>query len=197
MTKLKMALASFVLVAFASFAIGQGAGFFPNWPLVGGSSYCAVLTNNSCTQTIPAGPTIVTGSETIPANTSLTDRSPANVLVSMASLNALPVTYVNYTGGTTGTSAAILSGSNISGGAYFISGGTITLANVSLPLSPIDGQQFLIGSNVTLTALKVSVTPTSTATISNNPTALTISTTGTYGYAFRYRSTNTTWYRIR
>lgn len=196
MTKLRLALASFVLVAFAAVAVAQ-QGFWPNWPIVGGASYSCGTTNGVQTCTVPAGPTIVTGNEQVPANTELSQgRSPQNVLLPLASLNALPYTFTDYTGGTTGPSAAAISASNVTGGAYFISGSTITVANVTLPLAPIYGQEFVIGSSVTLTALKVSVHPSSTATISNAPTVLTISTTGTYGYKFRYYGTGNKWYRI-
>lgn len=199
MNKLRLALAAFALIAFGSLVAAQ-QGAFPNYPIVGGAAYCSSTTNNVCTNTVPKGPAGITGTEQVPANTELPNgTSPQNVLIGAASLHILPTIYADFTvaGNTIGPSSAVISGSNISGGAYFISGSTITVANVTLPPNPIAQQEFKIGSSASITTLKVSIDPSSTATISNAPTALTISTTGSYGYKFRFRPTDTKWYRIQ
>ena len=200
MTKLRLALAAFVLIAFGSFAIGQGVGgvgFWPNWPIVGQSSYCLTTTNGVCTATIPAGPSVLTGSETIPANTGSTS-GPANVLISVGALNALPITITDLT--TAAASAASISASNVMGGIVLISGGTMAAVNISLPPSPVNGQQFAISANRTITALSVAVTPGSGDTVAGNsaPTVLTANTTGgPQGYRFIYNLSGTQWLRLQ
>lgn len=67
--------------------------FAPNMPQVGGASYCASTVNGSCVQTIPAGPTGLTGLETIPMDTNLSSgQFPQSVKVPVALLNAGAVT---------------------------------------------------------------------------------------------------------
>jgi hypothetical protein len=86
MTKLKIALASFALIAFAGIASGQ---YWPSLPIVGGSSYCSSYgNNNTCTNTVPAGPAL-TGNETIPADTNLANGSqPQSVKIGLPALGA-------------------------------------------------------------------------------------------------------------
>ncbi len=191
---MKKLLLGITLALAASVAAFAQQGAFPNYPIVGGAAYCSSTTNGSCTNTVPAGPSILTGNEQLPANTELPGgQSPQNVLITPKSLNALPITTFTATN----AAVAAISASNISGGVLIISSGTLSIANISLPLAPINGQQYLITSNATLTALKVSVYPTSTATIADAPTVLTPSTTGSYGYKFMYHSADTKWYRLQ
>ncbi len=69
-------------IGFASIAVIACAGaaalaqtFVPNFPIVGGTSYCDSTQNasgqNVCVNTVPAGPPALTGIETIPADTNL------------------------------------------------------------------------------------------------------------------------------
>lgn len=193
--KMKLFAASVALISLATPLKAQ-QGLWPNLPIVGGAAYCSSTTNGTCTNTVPAGPSTLTGNEQFPANTELSQgRSPQNVLVTPATLNALPIAVTDVSA--SAPSSAGISASSLSGGVLFVSGSTITLANVSLPLTPSDGQQYIISSSVTLTGLKVSVYPTSTATISNAPTVLTASTTAPFNYKFMYNSSGAKWYRLQ
>ena len=174
------------------------AGLWPNFPIVGGAAYCSSTntagvpgTASVCTSTSPAGPSVTTGLETIPADTNAAGgAAPQTVKLTLASLNALPYTYSSL-GPTTATNT--LTASAVSGGIIIIGSASLSPTTVVLPASPIDGQQFRLNSTATIASLTVSA---GSATVSNAPTALTVSTTGTYGYAFRYRATGTTWYRL-
>jgi hypothetical protein len=179
MTKLKITLASFALIAFAGIAIGQ-SGLWPNFPIVGGSSYSCGSVNGVSNCTVPAGPTTLTGNETIPANTNLSQgRSPQNVLIKPANLNANPLTFVTVTTPPTGISA-----SNIEGGIVYTSATTITSANITLPASAIHGQQFRIASNRTITTLTVDAASGDSIATNSNPTALSVITTSPNNYTF-------------
>lgn len=188
---------SIITAAFA-------AGLYPDFPIVGGATYCAGTSSSAtgtiigvqtgCPNQVPAGPTILTGNEQIAADTRLGQGiNPATVLVPMASLNALPITFVTVTLPPTGISAA-----NNSGGVCYVSTTTITAANITLPANPIDGQQYAVCSNRTITALSV------TGSIGNNfiggnvaPTTITASTASpSYGIRFIYRASDTSWYRL-
>lgn len=195
----KLLAAAFAVIACTSLALSQGTlsvggtGFWPNWPIVGQGSYCSSTGNNSvCTNTVPAGPSGLTGRESFPANTGNTTSGPANVLVGPASLNALPLSFTSVINSGTNSITA----SSLSGGTYLISGGTIALATVWLPPAPINGQQYLISANQNITSLSVQV-GTAGQLISNAPTALTTSTTSPMGYELRYDLTNTTWRRVQ
>lgn len=188
----RMTIAAFALVALAGIALGQGQGAFPNYPIVGGAAYCSSTTNGVCTNTVPAGPSVITGNESIPANTNLSNgSSPQNVLVKPASLNALPINWV------TAPSSFSVSASNIQGGVFFISGSTIGAANVTLPLSAIDGQQFALSANRTVTILTVTAPAGDTLGTSASPTVLTASTTGSFGYRWAYHGSTRVWQRLQ
>src|ERR1035437_3249407 len=68
------------------------AGLWPDMPIVGGATYCAGASQSAtgsiiglvtgCPNQVPAGPTIVTGNELIPADTDLAGgASPPTVLI--------------------------------------------------------------------------------------------------------------------
>jgi len=180
MTKLKIALAAFAVIAVGSFAVAQQGFFGPNLPIVGGASYCGSTTNNVCTLTVPAGPVALTGNESIPANTNLSQgRNPQQVLVTPAALGANPLTFVTVTTPPSGISA-----SNLSGGVVYTSAATITSANITLPSSAIHGQQYRIASNRTITTLSVSAAAGDSIDTNSSPTALTASTTSPSNYNF-------------
>lgn len=188
------------LAMFAGTAIAFAAGLWPDFPVVGGATYCAGSSSTAtgtiigaitgCPNQVPAGPSIVTGNEQIPADTRLAaGANPATVLLSMASLNALPITF------TSGATITSVTAAATSGGACFYHTTTITAETVTLPAAPIDGQQFAICSNQTITTLTVSAG--GSQTVSNAPTTLTISTVAPYNYRYVYRAGNTTWYRLQ
>lgn len=69
----RLALGVAALVACVGLAFG--AGQFPNYPIVGGASYCGGYstgpTGQVCVVTVPAGPATTTGLELIPADTEI------------------------------------------------------------------------------------------------------------------------------
>ena len=178
------------------------AGIWPDFPIVGGATYCAGASQSAtgsiiglvtgCPNQVPAGPTIVTGNELIPADTHLAGGSaPQTVLIPMAALGALPIQFVSVSS----ASPAGISAANNSGGVCYNSTVTITAANITLPVSPIDGQQYSICSNFTVTALSVAAGAGSTLSVST-PTVLTASTTVNQGYTFIYNLASTKWFRL-
>src|ERR1017187_7992194 len=88
--------------------LAYAAGLWPDMPVIGGATYCAGTSSSAtgsiiglvtgCPNQVPAGPTIMTGNEQIPADTRLAGGgAPQTVLVPMASLNALPISFVTVT----------------------------------------------------------------------------------------------------
>lgn len=198
MIKSKIILGAFTAIAIGGFAIAQsGQGLWPALPVVGGSSYCSATSNGVCTNTVPAGPTALTGNEGIPANTNLSQgRSPQNVIIKPASLaGALPLNFVTVT-----TPPAGISASNLSGGVVYTSAATITSANITLPLNAINGQQYRIGSNRTITTLSVAAGAGDSIASNSSPTVLTASTSVSNGYNFvcdRTVATTCVWKRLQ
>lgn len=182
-------LAAAGLLAISS--IAYAAGLFPDYPVVGGASYCAGSSQSAvgsiigsvtgCPNTVPAGPSIVTGNEQVPADTRLANGvQPQTVLIPMASFNALPITFQTVT-----SPAPLVSAANTSGGIYFLSAATITTANITLPQAPIDGQQYVISADRAITGLTVSA---GALTLANNssPLSLTNSLTSAQASNFRF-----------
>lgn len=200
--------------------VALAAGLFPGFPIVGSATYCAGISGtgsgtgsstfpttpgaqfgqgqagqsgsfvSSCNVNVPAGPTIITGNELIPADTNLAGGAqPQTVLLSMASIGALPYVF------STPLSAATVTLTNLTGSLILDPAGTLTGLTVVMPTAPMDGQTLRMSSSQTVNGLVL--TTTSPITISNNPTAITISTTAAYGYEFIYRAANTKWYRLQ
>ena len=203
---MKLKLMVGLLVAGSIVTTAYAAGMFPDYPVVGGATYCAGNTQSvsgtytgsqtGCPNQVPAGPTIVTGNEQIPADTRLANGVvPQTVLLPVASLNALPLT---LTTNTIISSTNYVSAANTSGGVYLYNatGGTVSALNVTLPLAPIDGQQFAIGSNSTIQVLGIVATLPASVSVSNAPSVLTKSTTASYGYRFMYNAANNVWLRL-
>lgn len=208
-----------VTALLATSSLVWAAGNYSTYPIVGGASFCASTVSGAggfntdgnvggggatgqgqassgslCAQTVPAGPTILTGSELVPADTQIgSGANPQTVTIPMASLNALPITVSTIATSTTAT----LSATNLQGGIIFHSTATVTAATITLPPAPIDGQQFAIDSDQTITTLIVTATATPAVTISNAPTVITKSTTAAYGYRYMYNAASTTWFRLQ
>lgn len=192
----KLLIAAALSVAMIGSAIAQ-QGAFPNYPIIGGSSYCASTTNGVCTSTIPAGPSILTGNEQFPANTELTQgRSPQNVLVTPAALNANPIQFVTVI---SNTAVSGISPTNINGGVfyYYAPPGSITSVSITLPTSPIDGQQYAVSSNRSITTLAITAASGQQMGANVAPTALTASLTAPQGYNFIYNAATTAWFRLQ
>ncbi len=196
------------VVAAATLLLGTlaawSAGMFFGFPIVGGASYCSTSTGSAgtqvCTTTIPAGPSIVTGSELVPADTALTGGArPQTVLLPMASLNALPYTYGQYTTGQTITVSAnigsvVLSPQN---------GLNVANLNIQMPASVIDGQQLNMSFTNGIASLLVS--PNTGQNVASPQTLVISLQTGAVagtqtpqlgGIRYIYRAANTTWYRL-
>ena len=213
MTKFKVGLAAAGLIGFSTL-YAYAAGLFPDLPVVGSASYCAGSSSSAtgsiigavtgCPNTVPAGPSIVTGSEQIPADTRLSSgQTPQTVLIPMASLNALPI--VVSAANPSGAASNLLSATNLQGGIILTtrtgSGlGNISSLNVSLPPTPIDGQQFSISSNSFITTLLVSATTPASQSVANSPTSLTTvnNTTGAsvMGFRWMWNAAQSTWFRL-
>lgn len=192
-TKIKIIIASLALIAFSGYAAAQ-SGFWSNWPIVNGAAYSCGTVNAVSTCTVPAGPTALTGNENIPANTNLSGgQSPQNVLITPATLNALPITIQ----AAVVSSLNAISAATMSGGYVFTAASTISTVNLTLPLSPANKQQFVISANRTITTLNVSAAAGASIAGNSGPTGLTASTTAPQGYKLIYNSADTSWYRLQ
>lgn len=193
LTKTKMGLAAFALVAFAGLAFGQGSGFWSNWPVVSGASYCATTTNGVCTATVPAGPTALTGNETLPANTGVGNGATANVLIKPASIGAGPYA---YNAPLTGASITV---AGTTRRLILEPAGTIAALTVVMPAAAdlTDNQLFGLCTTQIVTAL--TVTAGSGTTVLNAPTAMLVPVATGAGSCVEwvYRVTNTSWYRVQ
>jgi hypothetical protein len=190
--KLLLTTVSLIFAAGAALAIsGNQIGF----PIVGGGSYCASYGNAGvCNFTVGAGPTSVTGNETIVANTNLANgQNPQTVLMTLASLGALPYQYLAIT--TTGGSTTVLP---TSGTLLLDPTGTVAAWTVVLPASTAlaDGQIIRVTSSQTITSL--TVTAGAGTTIAGTAvSALTPSGTSSTGYEYIYDQPLTKWYRVQ
>jgi hypothetical protein len=198
-------------------AIAWGAGNWSTLPIIEGASYCASTVSGTgnlggatgqgqgtlgsiCAQTVPAGPTAVTGFEVIPADLYRPDISPPSAglgvqpqtaLISMASLNALPIVVLGAATSTLNTIVATAQ----TGGYLFNAASTISSITITLPPAPVDGQQFAVSADQTVTTL--TLTTSTAATIKQNPTVITVSTTAAYGYRLMYNAALTAWIRLQ
>ena len=188
---LKALIPSLVLVVGVALYAAAQSGLLIGLPIVGGASYCSSTVNAVCVNTVAAGPTVITGNENIGGDTNLSASGPSVVKFSMASLNLLPDAY-----------QAIVAGSafytytfpNNIGSVTFTFTGAISDERVTAPPAPVDGQRVCVNSTHTITALQF-IANTGQSLAVTTPTVLTASTTVPQGYCWRYRSSNTTWYR--
>jgi hypothetical protein len=161
--------------------IGTGANINGNF-----ASVCNVF--------VPAGPTSLTGNELVTVDTQLpSGQSPQTVSISTVLMGAGAT---NYQAPLTGATVS----ANYNESSMLIDpAGTIAALTVNMP-GPVaslrDGQTWRLASSQTITAL--TLTPASGTTIAaQTPTALTVSTTGSYNYEFQYKASNAKWYRIQ
>lgn len=193
-------------------SLALAAGSYSTLPIVGGASFCASTvsgtgslggitgqgqgsTGSICAQTVPAGPSVVTGNELIPADTVLSGgASPQSVTLSLASLNALPTNYALFAS----TSATnTLPVTNLVGNVVILGNAALSATTVQFPSAPIDGQQLGLSANFTIASLTMSPNTGQTIDTQAKVTAITASTTIAYGYRFVWRAANTTWYRLQ
>lgn len=185
-----------ILAAVAGLSLLSTVALAAMWtglPIIGGAAYCSTLVNAVCTNTVPAGPTAVTGDELVPADTQLSQgRSPQTAYLSMRALNAAPISYNLCAAAACGSFTV----ANNSGGVLLSHSTTIDSATVVTPLAPIDHQRFSISSDRTITSLTVTANTGSTLAVTT-PTVLTASTTAPQGYEFMYVASTAKWYKIR
>jgi hypothetical protein len=199
---MKMVRSLLLAGAVASLAIASAsaAGLWPTLPTVGGASRCAGNvtagvpgTTATCSSTVPAGPTAITGNETIPADTNLQQGlNPASVQIPLRAINAAPISYNLCAAAACGSFTV---GTN-KGGVLLSYSTTIDSATVVTPASPMDGQRFSIAADHTITSLTVTANTGSTLSVTT-PTVLTASTTAPQGYEFMYVASTAKWYRVR
>jgi hypothetical protein len=193
------------------------AGMFSTLPLVASAAFCASTVSgiglpagqgpygvvpgstqgtspSICGQTVPAGPSGLTGMEIFPADTELAGGAPPQtVAVPIVLLDSGAYYYLSgQTTSLSGTTNAIPNDVN-----DVIIDPTTTVSSMTLtmPTSPLNGQQVHITSSQTITALHV--VGASGQTVSQAPTVLTTSTTGTYGYDFMWVAGTEAWYRLQ
>lgn len=198
------------------------AGNYSAYPIVGGASFClstvgvngqqgntgqgggaAGTAGSYCAQTVPAGPSIVTGTELIPADTGLAGGAPPQtVVLSLASLNALPLTVSTVTAASVTLPAASTSTPQTSGG-YMLHlgsgvGTAMTAVTINFPAAPIDGQQFAISGDASVTTLTLTaLNLPANVKISLAPTALTATNAVLFGYRFMYTAALNQWSRLQ
>lgn len=196
----KLGLSILAVALTAGLAMAGGA--FQGLPLVGGDGQTNCLSygnNNVCNQFLPAGPSSLTGNETIPADTNAQGTVPATVNVSVLGLNAGPY---QYAAPLTGTSVTV---ANTSRRLMLEPAGTIAALTVVFPAAGavgsatqlLDNQTFGLCSRQVVTAL--TITNGAGATVLDPPTALTAPlTTGAASCVeWVYRKTNASWYRVQ
>lgn len=195
----KLSLSIFALVAAVGIAYAGGA--FQGYPVIGADgTVCLSFGNNSvCNQFQPAGPSIVTGAETFPADTNAVGagsiQNPSTVDISLPAIGAGPYQYAAPLTG------ASLTMTNLQRRLIIDPAGTIAALTVVFPAVGsgssvlVDGQ--LIGICATQIVTALTLTAGSGTTILNAPTALAIPPATGAGtcYEWVYRKANTSWYR--
>lgn len=192
MNRLLTSIAAVIALGVA-LAYAQIGTFAPNFPNIGGPSYCSSSVNGTCVSTIPAGPAL-TGIETIPADTNVTQGvNPASGRLSLPSIGAGLLVYnVPVTGDSITLTAATRQ-------LIVEPAGTIAALTVVLPAATtlVNGQRIGICGTQIVTTL--TITPGSGTTVSNTATAMLVpvATGAASCPEWVYRTANTNWYRTQ
>ncbi len=199
--KLSLTLVALVATYISAMAIsGNQLGF----PIIGGASYCASTGNGGvCNSTIAAGPTTITGNETIIANTNLA--SGANPQTALLQTSLLANGYGGTTlNSTTGTGQAIVVADGTSN--YIYSGaGTATFATFTFPPNPAQNQKLCLtnaGTGVlTTTSIVVGTSGQliKGTAVTSIPVATAVGTAATVTLSsncWLYNVSDTSWYRV-
>jgi len=200
-------IAGSFLAAIVYTTVAYAAGLWTTLPIIGGASFCASTVSGTslpstqgpyglvpgstqgtgssiCAQTVPAGPPSLTGAEKFPVDTGLAGG---------ASPSSAVVTTCQIAGGSYAILSPNASTATIANQVcYYIIGGTTTYSTLTLtlPSTPIDGQQVRISSTQTVSTLTIS--GAAGQTVSNAPTSATAG--GVAG--FIYDAALATWFRI-
>jgi hypothetical protein len=198
-SKMKLTLLSGLLAAVltvSSIGVAFAGGLFQNLPVVGASStaFCSLFRGDgvTCAQNTPAGPSIVTGNELIPADTQLTGGSqPQTVRLPLAAIGAGPY---QYTAPLTGASVTVAATSRR---LTVDPAGTIAALTVVFPTASLLVDNQTVGLCSTQVVTSLTMTSGSGTTILNPVTALAIppATGSSTCYQWTYRLANTSWYR--
>lgn len=169
---------------------------FANLPIVGGAAYCARYAGDgtTCTGSVPAGPTVLTGTELIPADTGLAGgASPQTVSIAARSLGGGPT---QYSTPLTGVTQAVAAGTRQ---VILEPAGTIAAHTLTLPAASLltEGQRLGVCSTQVVTAL--TITPGSGTTVSNTLTATQVpsGTGGAFCAEWVYVKSVTKWLRVQ
>ncbi len=222
MKRFRVLAAAGIAVAALSTVAAFAAGNYSMYPIVGSPSFCgstvsgaggfnaAGNTNNVnptgqgqatsgslCAQTVPAGPPSLTGNELVPADTSAgSGTNPQTVVIPTVLLGAGAVNYQTPLTGATVTANPNESTMLIDPASTIA---TLTVVMPGPAASLRDGQTWRLTSSQTVTLL--TLTPGSGETIGGNaqstPTAITPSATGSTGYEFIWKASNSKWYRVQ
>lgn len=189
----KLTLSTVALIATIAVALGA-AQYTQNLPIISGASYCGSTENITCVLTVPAGPAVLTGNETLPVDTNNTSGiQPATVAIQPRSLGAGPYQYV-----------APLTGASVTLTAQqrrliIDPAGTIAALTIVWPAAAglIDNQLMGICSTQIVTTL--TTTNGSGTTVLNAPTAMLVpvATGAASCVEWVYRLSNTSWYRVQ
>jgi hypothetical protein len=149
-------------------AVVHAEGMFSKMPIVSGAAFCALYAGDgtTCAGSVPAGPTVVTGNELVPADTKLANGiSPQTVNLKPASMGFGPT---QYSAPTTGTSITILP---VTRQVIVEPAGTIAALTIVTPAAAamVDGQR--LGFCTTQIITTLTVTAGTGVTVKNAPTA--------------------------
>lgn len=155
------------------------------FPQMGGASYCGTTVNNSCTSTIPAGPSDFSGNETLPMDTGLAQgQNPQTVKVRSEAFGQGALSKV-----TSPATATIPDNTPL----YVLSGAQGSAFTITMPASPSGGDiQRIICDAATVGTMTVAAN--TGQTLRNNPN---VACTAGVGYSWVYNKTATTWYRLQ
>jgi len=216
MKKIRIAALATAAIAVSAVAV-FASGKYSTLPIVGMSSFCGSTVSGTglpaaqgpyglvpgstqgtssgiCGQTIPAGPPNLTGSEIIPADTGLANSAPPQTAAIPSILLGPSIPYYQTLVSSSASNSITVS----SGIASLVIDASAALSptTVQMPAAPFDQQVLRLTADQTIATLIISPNTGQTIQTKALVTALTPSTTGTYGYAFVYRASNLTWYRL-
>ncbi len=171
------------------------AGFWnTQFPILGGASFCGSTVNASCVSTIPAGPTVMTGNETVPGDTNLTGgANPQTVQIPVRLLGGGAFTYNVPVTGDSITIAATTRRLIVN------PAGTIANLTIVTPAATTLYNGQVLGLCTTQIVSTLTTTAGAGTTVNGAPTALLVPVTtgGASCVEWIYRTADTTWYRIQ
>ena len=189
-------LRKFLLGSIAALGVVGVSAVAQQWlpfPIVGGSSFCSSTVNNTCVNTVPAGPAL-SGNESIPADTNAANgQSPQTVKIPVT---ALGVGTLDYSAPTSGT---LITANSTTRQIIVKPAGTLAALSLILPAASVltNGQRIGFCTTQIITAMTV-YAGTGT-TVSNAPTAMLVpvATGAASCVEWIYRQADTTWYRVQ